>query len=90
MPALTDLQDIADRFFKDYCESYAKLKCLFDCLQCSKQQEGYKRLFDLIDLYKVPLLYQKSPQSLLREISKSKERVKTKGREEISKGKKDK
>lgn len=80
VPALTDLQDIADRFFKDYCDNYAKLKCLFELLECSKQQLGYKKLFDLIDLYKVPLLYQKSPQSLFRELSKSKQRVKTKGK----------
>lgn len=39
LPSLFDLQDIADRFFKDYCANYAKLKSLFECLQCPKQQE---------------------------------------------------
>jgi len=44
IPALSDLMEIADRFFKDYCDGYAKLKCLFDCLQCSKHAESYKKL----------------------------------------------
>lgn len=80
VPLLTDLQDIAERFFKDYCDHYAKLKTLFDCLQELPTHAPYKRLQDLLNLYKLPLLYQKSPQSLLREVSKSKERGKGKGR----------
>ena len=80
LPALPDLQQLAQSFFDSYCANYTKLRSLFECLQCpQQQQQQYTRLRDLIDLYKVPLLYQKSPQSLLREISRSKEkgRVKT-------------
>jgi|JI9StandDraft_2_1071091.scaffolds.fasta_scaffold639972_2 hypothetical protein len=65
-PFLTDLQDIAERFFKDYCDHYAKLKTLFDCLQESQTNQSYRQLNDLLQLYKLPLLYQKSPQTLLR------------------------
>ena len=66
VPLLTDLQDIAERFFKDYCDHYAKLKTLFDCLQESQTNQSYRQLNDLLQLYKLPLLYQKSPQTLLR------------------------
>lgn len=48
VPLLSDLKEVADRFFKDYCDSYTKLKTLFECLQCSKQSEGFKRLESLI------------------------------------------
>ena len=65
-PVLTDLIEIADKFFKNYCDGYAKLKCLFDCLQGSKNSESYKKLENQIELYRVPLLYQKTPQILLR------------------------
>ena len=78
LPTLYDLRDVADRFFKDYCTNYAKLRSLFECLQSSKQHEEYKKLSDLIELYKVPLLYQKSPQTLLRELSKSKDKTRIK------------
>jgi len=44
VPALADLRDVADKFFKDYCDSYAKLRTLFECLQCSKQLDHYKKL----------------------------------------------
>jgi hypothetical protein len=44
VPALGDLRDIADKFFKDYCDNFAKLKCLFDCLQCSRHLDNYKKL----------------------------------------------
>lgn len=37
----------------------------------------------------MPILYQKTPQTLLRDLSKSKERVKTKGREEDIRPKKE-
>lgn len=39
LPTLCDLRDVADRFFKDYCTNYAKLRSLFECLQTSKHQE---------------------------------------------------
>lgn len=66
VPLLTDLQDIAERFFKDYCDHYAKLKTLFDCLQESPSHAPYLQLQDQLNLYKLPLLYQRSPQTLLR------------------------
>ena len=35
-PTLVDLEDIAARFFKDYCDNFAKLKSMFECLQINK------------------------------------------------------
>lgn len=82
VPILSDLKEVADKFFKEYCDSYTKLKTLFECLQCSKNIDNYKKLESLIELYKVPILYQKTPQTLLKDLNKSRERLKTKGREE--------
>ena len=66
VPSLSDLQDIAARFFKNYCDSYAKLVTLFKYLQYPESNQPYRQLKDLIELYKMPLLYQQSPQTLLR------------------------
>lgn len=51
---------------------------MFECLQSSQTDPEYKRLNELIDLYKVPLLYQRSPQMLFRELNKDKSSGKVK------------
>ena len=48
LPTLGDLQHVAEKFFREYCCSYAKLKSLFECLQGSKLSQEYKRLSELI------------------------------------------
>jgi hypothetical protein len=48
LPTLADLQEVAEKFFKDYCLNYARIKSLFECMQGSRQSDGYKRLGELI------------------------------------------
>ncbi len=78
MPNLKDLEEISEKFFKDYCENYSKIRCLFDCYQAKIKDERYKKLSDLLEIYKVPLVYQKSPNTLIRELSKDKSKSKKK------------
>lgn len=83
LPSLADLKEITERFFSEYCENYTKIKALFECLNTNKKSAEYQKLSELIELYRVPLLYQKSPQTLFRELSKSKEKGKKKDKEEM-------
>ena len=32
LPSLRDLQEVADNFFANYCDSYTKLTTMFECL----------------------------------------------------------
>lgn len=82
LPSLGDLKQLADTFFNKYCQNYSKIRAMFECLQSSKLDAEYKRLNELIDLYKVPLLYQKSPQMLFRELNKDKSNSKVKDKKE--------
>lgn len=70
-PALEQLAAVAERFFADYCDAYAKLKVLLSCLEADRNRPEYHRLTELLQLYRLPLLYQKSPQTLFRELSGS-------------------
>ncbi len=72
LPALEDLAEIVQRFFQEYSHNYAKIKVLLATIDTNRQRPEYQRIQQLIELYKVPLLYQKSPQTLFRELSKEK------------------
>ncbi len=72
MPALEDLTAIAQTFFQEYSDNYAKIKVLMSTLKTNQNRPEYSELKELMELYKVPLLYQKSPQMLFKELSKSK------------------
>ena len=53
-------------------------------MQGGRGERGYGRLGELIELYRVPLLYQQSPQVLLKELSRSKEKAKEKGKPPVA------
>lgn len=82
LPSLQSLTAVADNFFAQYCENYSRLKTLFQCLPAEGSEPAYCRLSELLDLYRLPLLYQKSPQTLFRELSRERPGSRKEKREE--------
>ena len=86
LPSLRDLQEVADSFFANYCDSYTKLNTMFEYLeQTHSDHPTHSKLGELLKLYKLPLQYQKSPKTLFRELSRDKIKPMSKPKKEENK-----